>query len=64
VPPLRVLLAILAGVLLALPTLRRREREAANVGETVARYMVERDRHATKSQVQALSIAAVVAAGR
>lgn len=48
---------MLAGVLLALPTLRRREREAAEVGETVARYMVERDQEASKTQMEALSIA-------
>lgn len=56
-PPLRLVLAILAGVLLAQPTLRRREQEAADIGETIATYMVERDQQAAERATEALALA-------
>jgi hypothetical protein len=52
-PSFRVLLLIVsAGILLAQPVIRKRDHDdqasAADFGETVATYMVERDRKAEK----------------
>jgi hypothetical protein len=57
VSPLRLSLIFLTAWVLAQPKLRRQERDAANVGETVARYMVERDQRAAEAQAEALAIA-------
>jgi hypothetical protein len=58
-PQLRLLyaLAALLGLLLAQPKLRKREREMTDIGETVASYMVERDRAATRREWMMIGLA-------
>lgn len=54
--PIRIKLSLwvtipaLIGVLLALPTLRKQEREAATIGDTIGRYVVDRDQAADKRE--------------
>lgn len=49
-PPLRVLFAILAGLLLALPKLRRQEAEAQRVGGELGKIAGERLRAADERE--------------
>lgn len=67
-PPLRLLFAILLGVLLALPSLRRQEREAAGIGAEIGRYVAERDRETARRErtmlvLTGVSCLAAIAAG-
>lgn len=55
--PAHVLLAIVAGLLLGQPGRRRHEREAADAGETVGRYVIERARQADEQAAEALMFA-------
>ena len=62
------LIGILLGLLLVQPKLRKQERQAAEMGETVGRYVVERGEAADRQQLVMLvltaisAVAAVVAA--